>query len=245
VIDGRSVLAVIPARGGSKGLPGKNIRSLAGKPLVAWTIEAAKSSKFIDRVVLSSDDDAIMQVALEWGCDVPFTRDAELATDEATSVDVLLDALRRVPGYDWVVLLQPTSPLRTALDIDNCLRESIESQSRVGLSVCEAPKSPYWMYRRSADGRLHSLFESTDLVTRRQALPIVHQLNGAVYVAESQWLVQNRTFLTPETYAYVMPKSRSVDVDDELDLLYAGQLIANYDLLGDQVRQSSPASGES
>jgi len=227
MIDGKSVLGVIPARGGSKSLPGKNIRPLAGKPLIAWTIEAARSSRFMDRVILSSDDDAIMQVARDWGCDVPFRRDAHLATDEATSIDVVVDALRRVPGYDWVVLLQPTSPLRTAADIDSCLMECVQSQSCVAISVCEAPKSPYWMYRRSADGRLHSLFESSEIGTRRQGLPIVHQLNGAVYVAESGWFEQNRTFLSPETYAYVMPKDRSVDIDDEVDLLYASQLISN------------------
>ena len=113
------VLAVIPARGGSKGLVRKNILDLAGIPLIAWTIEAAKRSKYIDRVVLSSDDDEIMAVAKHYGCEVPFRRPSALASDDAASLDVLFHAIEKVPGYDYVILLQPTSPLRTFTDIDS------------------------------------------------------------------------------------------------------------------------------
>ena len=113
------ILAVITARGGSKGLVRKNILDLAGMPLIAWTIQAAKQSKYINRVVLSSDDDEIMTVAEKYGCEVPFRRPAMLASDDASSLDVLFHAIGEVSGYDYVILLQPTSPLRTSTDIDD------------------------------------------------------------------------------------------------------------------------------
>src|SRR3954467_8927637 len=107
VIGDQNVIAIIPARGGSKGLPGKNIVPVCGKPLLAWTIEAAQKTRFVDRLILSSDDQAIIGVARRYGCEVPFTRDSKLAADDTPSVDVVLDALARCPGYGLVVLLQP------------------------------------------------------------------------------------------------------------------------------------------
>ena len=121
MIDGRSVLAIIPARGGSKGVPRKNIRPLGGKPLIAWTIEAAHRSAWIDRLILSSEDQEIIDTACAWGCDVPFVRPAELARDCTPGIDPVLHALKQLPSFDLVVLLQPTSPLRSAADIDRCI----------------------------------------------------------------------------------------------------------------------------
>ena len=118
MIGNRKVLAVIPARGGSKALPGKNILTINGRPLIDWSIAAARGSRFVDRVVLSSDDDAIMAAAAACGCEVPFRRPTDLATDAASTIDVVLHALDALPGYDVVMVLQPTSPLRTAGDID-------------------------------------------------------------------------------------------------------------------------------
>ena len=226
MIHGMKVLAVIPARGGSKGLPGKNIRDLAGMPLVAWTIEAAQASRCIDRLILSSDDDEIVQVARRWGCDVPFVRGEDLATDEATTVDVVLDSLRRCPGYDWVVVLQPTSPLRTTEDIDRCLLECLDQGASVGVSVCEATVSPYWMFSRDGQGQLQTLLPMPEGATRRQDLPNAYQLNGAVYVASCNWLRVNANFITPGTYAYVMPQSRSIDIDNPMDFFFAEQLLS-------------------
>ncbi len=218
---------MIPARGGSKGLPGKNIRDLAGKPLIAWTIEAALASRWIDRVILSSDDEEIIQVAGRWGCVAPFVRAGHLATDEATTVDVVIDALQRCPGYDWVVVLQPTSPLRTANDIDECLSECINQGASVGVSVCEASVSPYWMFGRDVQGQLQTLLPMPKDATRRQQLPKTYQLNGAVYVAQSGWLQANARFVTPQTYAYVMPQQRSIDIDDQVDFGVAQQLLSS------------------
>ena len=227
MIFGKRVLAVIPARGGSKGLPGKNIRDLAGKPLIAWSIEAAQESNWIDRLVLSSNDDEVIQVARRWGCDVPFVRDENLATDEATTVDVVLDSLRRCPGYDWVVVLQPTSPLRTSEDIDECLFECLDQGASVGVSVCELTVSPYWMFSRDGQGYLQTVLPMPKVATRRQDLPPRYQLNGALYVADCAWLKANLEFITPQTYAYVMPQQRSVDIDEEVDFRLAEVLLSD------------------
>lgn len=115
-------LAIIPARGGSKGVPRKNIRNLAGKPLIAWTIEEAKKSKYINRVILSSDDNEIIEIAKNYNCEVPFVRPKNIAEDNTPGIDPVLHAIKQCPGYDYVVLLQPTSPLRTVEDIDGCIR---------------------------------------------------------------------------------------------------------------------------
>lgn len=224
MIDGQSVLALIPARGGSKGLPGKHVRELGGKPLLAWTIEAALRSTCLDRLVLSSDDEEIMRVAREHGCEVPFKREASLATDDASTMDVVLDALQRCPGYDWVLLLQPTSPLRTSFDIDDFMRDTVQSGANAAVSVYASPDSPYWMFRLDGDHRLQPLLGES-LATRRQDLPPVYMLNGALYAARSNWFQQERTFLSPQTRAWSMPASRSVDIDDELDLMMANQLL--------------------
>src|SRR5262245_25182815 len=123
MIDAKRVLGLITARGGSKGVPRKNVRPLGGKPLLAWTIEAARNAPVIDRLILSSDDAEIIEVARAWGCEVPFVRPPELATDTADSVEVVRHALSTLgEDYDYVVLLQPTSPLRTGEDIENCVR---------------------------------------------------------------------------------------------------------------------------
>jgi CMP-N,N'-diacetyllegionaminic acid synthase len=211
VIAGRTVL--IPARGDSKGLPGKNIALVNGRPLLAWTVDAARASAYVDRVVLSSDADAIISAALACGCEAPFRRPAELATDAASSIDVVLHALEQLPHHDLVVLLQPTSPLRTAADIDATLARCVAAAAPSCVSVAPVDKSPYWMYHR-----LSPLLELPVPATRRQDLPPVYALNGAVYVAQSDWLRQNRSFLGPTTVGYVMPIERSLDIDTPADL---------------------------
>ncbi len=226
MINGKSVLGIIPARGGSKELPGKNIRYFCGKPLIAWTIQAGLGSKWIDRLILSSDDESIINVAHDWGCEVPFKRSFELAKDESTTVEVVLDALRRCPGYDYVVVLQPTSPLRLSVDIDNCLTECFKRNLKVAVSVSEALSSPYWMFDLDKRGKLQPLIDKYKIPKRRQNLPKAYQLNGAVYVAEANWLQINQNFITPETYGHVMPKYRSIDIDDELDFRIA-EIICN------------------
>lgn len=225
MIDGQKILAVITARGGSKGLPGKNIRPLAGVPLIGWSIRAARGSALVDRTIVSTDDENIARVARECGGEVPFIRDAKLAGDATPSLDVVLDALDRVPGFDIVVLLQPTSPLRTSDDVDGAIRLCIEKGAPTCVSVCEADKSPYWMYTVSADARMNPVLPAENRATRRQDLPTVHVLNGALYVARVNALRNTRAFVTGDTVAYPMPKTRSVDIDTATDFLVAEHLL--------------------
>ena len=213
MINGRSVLMVIPARGGSKGLPGKNLRPVDGRPLLAWTIESATASKYADRVIVSSDDDAIMQAAKRLDCDVPFRRPAALATDTATTLDVILHALDSLPPFDLVVVLQPTSPLRTREDIDAACALLVASGAPTCVSVSPVEQTPYWMYWINERNALVPVVEAPVGVTRRQDLPAVFALNGAVYVADVRWLREHRTFVSPETVGSVMPLDRSLDID--------------------------------
>lgn len=225
MIENKKIIGVIPARGGSKGLPRKNIKILKNKPLIAWTIEEAKKSKYLDHLVLSSDDPEIIKVAKKFGCEVPFIRPISLATDTASGVEVVLHALETIQHqYDYVVILQPTSPLREALDIDSCIDLCIRKKSSSCVSVSEVSKSPYWMYSLDKTGHMLPII-STESNTRRQDLPKVYALNGAVYVANCEWLMKNKKLVTTETIAYVMPKERSVDIDDEVDFMLAKILI--------------------
>jgi len=188
---------------------------VGGKPLIAWTIDAGKASIYLDRLILSSDDEEIIGVARQNGCEVPFKRDPVLSLDETPSIDVVLDALGRCPGFDWVVLLQPTSPLRSGEDIDSAIEKCMTSNAPACVSVCEADQSPYWMFHLT-NSRLVPVVDMP-LIERRQDLPKAYVLNGAVYVANTAWLSQQRTFVTPNTVAYEMRPERSLDVDTEED----------------------------
>jgi CMP-N,N'-diacetyllegionaminic acid synthase len=219
VIDGLRVLALIPARGGSKGLPGKNLLPVGGRPLLAWTIHAARASRYVDRLVLSSDDPAIIAVAEREGCEVPFRRDAVLATDEANSVDVVVDAIGRLPGHDIVVLLQPTSPLREASDIDATLETLCRRGAEACVTVRLAEEHPYWTFRLDAAGQLSPYCTPADGVpAQRQRLPEAWCLNGAVYAARIPSFLRARSFLGAQTVAQPMPAERSPDIDTRDDL---------------------------
>lgn len=223
MIQREKVLGLITARGGSKGIPGKNIKLVHGKPLMVWTIEAGLASKYIDRLILSSDDRAIMDTAKKHGCDVPFQRSKELAQDITPSIDVVLDSLNRCPGYDWVVLLQPTSPLRIARDIDDALEKCLRLGAPACVSICETRHSPYWMYTQKND-QLFPVIDNS-LINRRQDLPKTYQLNGAVYVAKSDWLKKTKNFINSATVSLEMPRARSIDIDEEQDFKYFESLV--------------------
>lgn len=207
-------------------MPKKNIRPLLGKPLIAWTIEQAFKSKYIDRVIVSTDNHAIARLAKEHGADVPFMRPDKLATDKAKSIDAVFHALLSLPEtYDHVVLLQPTSPLRTAGDIDACVKLCMSKGGNSCVSVNESEKSPRWMYSLDKKGRMRRLIQTEKTIDRRQDLPKVYVLNGAIYVAQVDWLLNNKAFVTDETYAYIMPGERSVDIDNDLDFRFAEFLL--------------------
>jgi len=225
------ILAVIPARGGSKGVPRKNIRALNGKPLIAWTIEQASQSKYVDRVIVSSEDDEICQVAKQSGAEIPFVRPAELASDTASGVDVLCHAVENSGGdYDYVVLLQPTSPLRQSQDIDAAIERGVERGAASVVSVTEATKSPYWMYQMDGNGLLSQFVEN--VAANRQQLPQSYSVNGAVYVLEVATLLASRKILDEQTLGYVMPAERSYDIDTETDFLICEFLKTRLELNG-------------
>ena len=223
----KRILAVITARGGSKGVPGKNIKLLAGKPLIAWTIEAAHKSKLIDRTVLSSEDEAIIETAQDWGCEVPFVRPLELAADDSSSISVVLHALNQVEGFDYIVLLQPTSPLRRPTDIDAAIRMCIQSGVPSLVSVTESDKHPLWMFDVNPETGVMKRLIAGEMVTRRQDLLPAYVINGAIYIADCEWLKKNQTFTAPETIAYKMPKESSLDIDTELDFKLCNYLLTN------------------
>jgi CMP-N,N'-diacetyllegionaminic acid synthase len=225
MIKEQKILAVIPARGGSKGVLNKNIRMVAGKPLLAWTIEAAHNSKYIDRTILSSDDPEIIRVAEEWSCEVPFIRPSDLAQDDTPGFQPVLHAVEAIPGYDFVILLQPTSPLRSVEDIDQAIELCFESNLESLVSVVEPEKSPYWMYNLNEKEEMRILIEKKDIYFRQQ-LSRVYAVNGAIFLNKISHLKKNLTIISSVSHIYIMPKERSLDVDTEFDLKIANYLLS-------------------
>lgn len=215
MINDKSVLAIIPARGGSKGVPGKNIRLLNGKPLIAWTIEEVEKSKYIDRAIVSTEDDAIIKAALQYRGDVPFKRPDYLAQDGTAGTLPVMHAIEQLPGYDYIVLLQPTSPLRSYEDMDACIELCVKSNATVA-SVTEPEKNPYWMFQLGAKEQLIPLMGRVEALLR-QDLPKVYSLNGAVYVSSVEEFKKTGVFITEQTVGYVMPRERSIDIDTLID----------------------------
>jgi CMP-N,N'-diacetyllegionaminic acid synthase len=216
MINGKTVVAIIPARGGSKGVPRKNLRHFQNKSLLAHSIHVAKQSQFIDRVVVSSDNDEIIAEALQAGADVPFVRPAELATDTSPAYEAMIHALTNLPQYDYVVLLQVTTPLRDVSDIDGCIEFCIRQQAPACVTIAESPVNPYWIYSLNDSNSLVKVIPG-EVPLRRQDSPLAYVLNGAVYIAKSDWYLKRKTFLTDETIGYVMSASKSLDIDTEFD----------------------------
>jgi len=210
------IIAIIPARGGSKGVKNKNIKMVHGKPLIAWTIEAALRSQSIDEVLVTTDDAKIAEVSLAYGAKVPFIRDAFLAEDDTPTIEVVKDVFNRMPEFDKGILLQPTSPLRTTQDIDELIEQCLASQALSSVSVCQTEESPFWAYKKDANHHLIPLFDDIH-ITRRQDLPKTYRLNGAIYFFDKAWLLEHNRFVTAQTLAYEMPITRSIDLDTEND----------------------------
>lgn len=225
MINNKSALALILARGGSKGLPGKNIRMLRGKPLILWTIEAAQHAASLDAIVLSTDAPDIADVARAAGIEVPFMRPPELASDNATSIDAILHALtwlkERGREYDYTVLLEPTSPLREASDIDAALDQLSTSSAQSIVSVCRAESvHPSFMYSKNAGGLLRPIMGEAGQSLRRQDTSAVFFLEGTVYAARTQSLFLLRSFYHDQTLGYEVPKWKAPEIDDEIDFLH-------------------------
>ena len=226
------LLAVVPARGGSKGVPRKNLQELGGRPLIAWTIEAATCSRAVGRVVVTTDDEEIASESREYGAEVPFLRPAALAEDTTPSMDVIvhaLDWLAENEGYApaSVVCLQPTSPFRPASDVDAAFDLFKTKRADAVVSVSEAEQHPAWMKTLDAEGRLADLVESRERADRRQDLARVYALNGAIYLARRELLLAERTWYAGRTYGYVMPRERSLDIDTPWDLHLARLIVGD------------------
>ena len=227
-----SVIALISARGGSKGIPRKNVLPVAGKPLIAWTIAAALGSRKLSRLLVTTDDAEIAEVARAQGAEVPFLRPAELARDESPVIEAVEHALRWVETSDgalpeYVLLLQPTSPLRTTADIDGAIDLAYLRNADAVLSVCEASPHPYLARKIDRDGALGDFIDLPTKPVRRQEYPPAYVLNGAIYVNRVQSLLTSRNFQPPGALAYVMPVERSCDIDTPVDMQIAELLLNN------------------
>lgn len=228
--NGKKILGLIPARGGSKGLPRKNIKPLLGKPLMAWTIEQALLSRYLDTVIVSTEDDEIAVIAKRYGAEVPFERPGEFATDEASGLDVVFHAMEALERgghvYDILVDLQPTSPLRLAEDIDRSIELLLKTENAGAVvSVCRAAHHPYLANTLPEDGCMKDFLREGMKNRNRQNLPVHYRANGALFVSFSDYLREQGDFFGERTYAYIMPEERSVDVDSILDLYLAEALL--------------------
>jgi len=220
------VLAIIPARGGSKGLPGKNIRSLGGLPLIAWTIQAAIKSGCFSKIIVSTDCMEIADIAKSYGAEVPFIRPAKFATDTASAVDVVLHALNTLDDeYDAIVLLQPTSPFRTEHDITKAFDIYNTANVTSLVSITEVDKSPYWYFWLNKEQNIEPILTLEKQFTRRQDIPLAYCLNGAIYIINTKLFIDNLKFIYENTKPYVMTKKSSIDIDDLIDFKLAESIL--------------------
>ena len=218
------IVAVVPARGGSKRIPQKNITELVGKPLIAYSIEAAKKSKYINRVLVSTDDPEIARTAKTFGADVPFLRPKELSQDDTPSLPVIQHAIRYLENaenlrVDIVVLLQPTSPIRSETSIDETIKKLIETKADSVVTVYQNKHHPFWSF--TANGDKLSPYSKEGMNLRYQDLPVLYSLNGSIYALRRDVLLEKNSIFGSDTRSVVMPQQESIDIDDYYDLFVA------------------------
>jgi len=227
----KKIVAIIPARGGSKGLTRKNIIDLAGKPLIAWTIEAALKSKYITKTIVSSEDEEILNFSKNYGAEI-IKRPDNLASDTATSesvVDHTIDFLQcNGEEFDILVLLQPTSPLRTSIDIDSAFETMFDNNSTAIISVFETDNKTLKSFKYGVNGYIEGISNNKYPFMRRQDLPKTYMPNGAIYIVNINAFRISKGFMTDRTSCYVMPITRSLDIDTELDLRSIERIIKKH-----------------
>jgi CMP-N,N'-diacetyllegionaminic acid synthase len=217
----KTFLAIIPARGGSKRLPRKNILDLNGKPLIAWTVLAGLQSKYIDNVIVTSDDEEILSIAEEFGSAI-IKRPDNLANDFATTFDAIKHTIENSDEYDYIVLLQPTSPLRDTSHINEAIELLETKNADAVVSVCEVEHSPLWSNTLPVDGNMKGFLREEVLNKRSQDLEIYYRLNGAIYICRTDKLLEEGSFLLKNNiFAYVMDRKSSIDIDEEIDFKFA------------------------
>jgi N-acylneuraminate cytidylyltransferase/CMP-N,N'-diacetyllegionaminic acid synthase len=224
------MLAIIPARRGSKGLPGKNVKLLDGLPLICHSIKTALKSNLIDRVIVSTEDNEIASIAKDCGAEVPFMRPANLASDTSMVMDAYLHVLDFIanenskPIQSFVALL-PTVPLRSSEDIDNAIKIFNDKNANSVISVVEAPIPLHWNMRITKEGILENYLSEFNAIKNRQELEKTYVPNGAIYVFRTEILRSTRQYYTEKTFPYIMPRSRSADIDDLLDFEWVEYLL--------------------
>jgi len=225
----KTFLAIIPARGGSKRLPRKNVLDLAGKPLIAWSIEAGLKSKYIDKVVVTSDDDEILNIAIKLDVDT-IKRPAELASDTSTTFDTIKHTIDNIKIYDYIILLQPTSPLRTEKHINEAI-ELLESKNAAAIiSVCEAEHSPLWSNTLLENNDMSNFLREEIKNKRSQDLPTYYRINGAIYICKTSRLLKEKTFfIKDKIYSYLMKREVSIDIDELIDFKLVEVLVNEKD----------------
>ncbi|HIF34634.1 MAG: acylneuraminate cytidylyltransferase family protein [Pirellulaceae bacterium] len=224
-----NVVGLVTARGGSKGVPGKNIRSVGGKPLIAWTIEAALASSTLDRVVVSSDDPEILRIAAEFGAETPFVRPVELAGDRSGHTGVVIHAIEWLRQHgdepDYIMTLQPTSPFRRPVDIDSAMQLARTRDVKAVMSVKPASEHPMWAKLIDDDGVMRPFIPHGQNGVQRQLLSDCYTINGAIYLNRCRDLEREKVMVPPGTLAYVMSVETSVDIDTPWDLMVADLLM--------------------
>ena len=227
---GKTYLAIIPARGGSKRLPGKNLLDLNGKPLVAWSIEAGLNSKYIDKVVVTSDDADILNIAKYYGV-LSINRPIELSSDTATTFDAVEHAIENIKYYDYIVLLQPTSPLRTEWHIDKAIEFLINKEADAIVSVCEMDHSPLWSNTLDDTLSMAEFLTKSIKNKRSQDLDSYYRINGAIYICDTKKLLKEKGFfIENRIYAFKMDGETSIDIDNEIDFQLADLILKNKDV---------------
>lgn len=227
-----STVAFIFARGGSKGLPGKNIRPLAGKPLIAWSIEQTLAVKRIERVIVSTDSEEIASVAREYGAEVPFMRPMELSGDDSPEWLAWRHALTHVrdtsgAAPETMVVVPATAPLRMPVDIENCLDEYERGDAEIVITVSDAHRNPYFnMVKRNSDGTVGLVIPPTSAVVRRQDAPQVYDMTTVCYVAKSEYVMTNDSIFGGRVRAVQIPIERAIDIDSLLDFQIAEKLLS-------------------
>ena len=221
------ILSIIPARGGSKRLPGKNIKKLCGKPLIAWTIEASLKSKYVNKTIVSTDCEKIAEIAKKHGAEVPFLRPKDISQDETEIPEVILHCLDNLEEeFSHLLLLQPTCPLRTAEDIDGAVELLKDKSSNAIYSVCEVAHSPLWSNTLPEDRSFDKFLNPKIAGIRSQRLPQYYRLNGSIYLVKlTEFLKLNSLFGHKKTHASIMDRNSSADIDEELDFLIAEYLL--------------------
>ncbi|OLN33515.1 cytidylyltransferase domain-containing protein [Desulfosporosinus metallidurans] len=227
------IIAIIPARSGSKGLPDKNIRILNGKPLIAYSIVQAQEAGIFDEIFLSTDSQEYANIAVQYGANVPFLRSDKLATDTASTWDCVKEALDQYytigKKFDIFVLLQPTSPLRTSQDIVAAVETLMLRNADAVVSVSEADHSPLWYNVLPESKSLNGFLRQEALNKNRQELPTYYRINGAVYVVKTECFLRSQNIYDYNSFAYIMPRENSVDIDTMLDFSIAEYLLMQRD----------------